>query len=189
MKDELVNLYNINENIISCGVPHFDIHNNKKSDQQIKKFVKDLNLDPKIPYLIFGMSSPYFASLEIEIVENIANYIEKEEQLNLQMIIRPHPQNVKGYLSDKSWLPRLKKLENLKKTSVFYPLLADGDIPWQMNFSDLDTLSTAIQGSYAVLNTCSTFAIDGMLNDKPVIMTPFDSNKILNYWLSSRKTT
>lgn len=188
MQDELIDLYNINKkDIINCGVPHFDIHNKTKSKEAIKKFVSKLHLDPNIPYLIFGMSSPYFAPLEIEIVEKISLFIENSNDLDLQMIVRPHPQNVKGYLSDQSWLPRLKEIDRLKRTSVYYPSLAKGDIPWQMNLNDLDELSTAIQGAYAVLNTCSTFAIDGMLNNKPVIMTPFDSNEILNYWLSSRK--
>jgi len=188
MEDELIELYNVKKNnIVKCGVPHFDIHNEKVTNEELTSFMNGLNLNPKKPYLIFGMSSPYFAPYEIEIVEWISKYLEKKNESELQFIIRPHPQNVKGYLSDQSWLPRLKKLDKFSKTAVFFPDLAEGNIPWQMKNNDMKKLSIAIHGSSAVLNTCSTFSIDGMLKKKPIIMTPFDADRHINYWFSARK--
>ena len=63
------------------------------------------------PYLFFAMSSPYFAPREIDIVEKIATWVEENTWPGLNFIVRPHPQNVIGYLADLNWLPRLKNVE------------------------------------------------------------------------------
>lgn len=170
-----------------AGVAHFDKHINEVSKERIDKYFKQLGADPTKKTLIFGMSSPYFTPYEIEIVEWIAKTINKGELGDIQFIVRPHPQNVQGYMADTSWLPRLDKL---KSDHVFLnlPLLHKSSLDWNMKSEDLITLVNLVAGSSIVLNSCSTFSIDGLVQDKPVILTAFDSDKKLNWIESVTKT-
>ena len=93
------------DRIFECGVPHFDEHKRLVDISYRSTVLRQLGLDPDRPYLLFGMSAPIFAPREIDIVEWLA------EQVNggrfggdLQLIIRPHPQNVAGDMADPSWL-------------------------------------------------------------------------------------
>ncbi|MCB0368542.1 MAG: hypothetical protein KDD45_03640 [Bdellovibrionales bacterium] len=190
MKKELQEYYGVNtQDIEMCGVPHFDVHAKIRSTHQYKKRLVALDLDPELPYLFFAMSSPYFAPREIDIVEHLAKKIEagvlKE---NIQLVVRPHPQNVQGYLADKSWLPRLEKLNRLKYTAVDFPSLEkDSKINWSISHKDMQRMAILLSGAAVTLNSGSTMSIDALMHFKPVILTSFDGNEKMPYWKSARR--
>lgn len=188
MAKEAKTFYNYTgNNLHQAGVAHFDKHINDVSQERIKKYFDSLGADSSIKTLIFGMSSPYFTPYEIEIVEWIANKVNKGEFGNVQFIVRPHPQNVQGYMADTSWLPRLEKLKS-NRVFLNLPMLHNSTLDWNMKSEDLIMLVNLVAGSSIVLNSCSTFSIDGLVQDKPVILTAFDSDKKLNWIESVAKT-
>jgi hypothetical protein len=188
MKQEFVEYYKIQQTDIDiCGVPHFDIHLESKLKPDFKKQLLQLGLDSEKPYLFFGMSSPRFAPMEIEIVESLAFAIQENQfGIDMQMVIRPHPQNVQGYMADLSWLPRLEKLKS-KRVGVDFPLLKESKMQWSMQQADMIKLSQLLVHSKVSINSGSTLCIDALSCNVPVIVTAFDSNSKLDYWKSVRR--
>lgn len=190
MKQEFIEYYGINENNIHvCGVPHFDLHIQTKKKPDNKHYVQDLGLDPNKPYLFFGMSSPRFAPKEIDIIEWLVDKINNGcFGGNMQLIIRPHPQNVQGTMADLSWITRLEKIST-KKVAVYFPNLVISKLPWSMQQDDMIKLSHILEGAALSLNSGSTLSIEALICNKPVILTSFDGNDSLNYWQSAKRLT
>lgn len=188
MKQEFVEYYKINPNEIEiCGVPHFDMHFESKSKPDFKKHLLQLGLDSEKPYIFFGMSSPRFAPMEIEIVERLSHAIQSNQfGADMQMVVRPHPQNVQGYMADLSWLPRLKKLQS-NRVGVDYPLLKKSKMQWSMEMEDMIKFSQLLVHSKLCINSGSTLCIDALSCNIPVLVTAFDSDSKLNYWKSARR--
>lgn len=190
MKQELQEYYKVDaKNIEMCGVPHFDLHAYLRNTPHYKERLVEWGLDPEMPYLFFAMSSPYFAPREIDIVEHLAEKIETGIlKGKVQLVIRPHPQNMQGYMADKSWLPRLERLNRLKRTAVDFPKLErDSNINWSISRKDMEKMSTLLSGAVITLNSGSTMSIDALMHFKPVILTSFDGRDKLPYWKSARR--
>lgn len=188
MKDEFIEYYNIPESKIHiCGVPHFDLHTDSitKSD---KSHILQLGLDAQKPYLFFAMSSPRFAPSEIDIVEWLSKAIENNLfGADLQMVVRPHPQNVQGSMADISWIPRLKALQTDRIKVDFPELSMESKMSFSMQAHDMVKFSQLLAGSALCLNSGSTVSIDALVCHKPVILTSFDGNEKFEYWKSARR--
>jgi CDP-glycerol glycerophosphotransferase (TagB/SpsB family) len=168
-------------------VPHFDLHYDAKQNPIYGEYLKELGLNPDKPYIFFGMSSPVFAPHEVDIVEWIARQIEEGTMGDdIQLVVRPHPQNVTGNMADKSWLPRLETIES-SRVGVDYPKLVNSNVRWSMKQNDMLRLSHLLAGSSVTLNSGSTLSIDAMMVDKPVILTSFDAEYDIPYWKSARR--
>lgn len=175
------------EKIHICGVPHFDQHIHVKANPVFEKSVSELGLNPHKPYLFFAMSSPRFAPREIDVVEWLSEKIRDGDfGPDLQLIVRPHPQNVQGSLADRRWLKRLDALQH-DRAAVDYPRLADSKIRWSMKKEDMHHLSNLLAGCAICLNSGSTVSIDALQFGKPVILTSFDGDQQLYYWKSVRR--
>ena len=188
MKTELKDYYNVPEDKIHiCGVPHFDLHIKSRQNPKPQPFLKTLGLDYKKPYLFFGMSSPRFAPKEIDIVEWLAVEIRKNMfGKDMQLIVRPHPQNVQGSMADLSWIPRLKAI-NGERVGIDFPKLVDSKMPWSMQHNDMYKLSHLLAGCVVSLNSGSTLSIDALMCGVPVVLTSFDGDYRLSYWRSVRR--
>lgn len=188
MRDELQTYYGIGpERIVETGVAHFDRHVTGVSRAGIRQAVAALGLDPDRPHLFFGMMSPYFAPCEIEIVEWVARAVEADRfGPGTQLVIRPHPQNVQGYMADTTWLPRLDALGS-ERVAIDYPILEDSSLMWNMNEADLPKLANLLAGCSLCLNSGSTLSIDAIAHDKPVVLTLFDADRQLPWWQSARR--
>jgi len=188
MHEELKEYYGVTEEQVHvCGVPHFDQHIQIKNTDSYKKILAEFSLDPAAPYLFVAMSAPRFAPHEIDIVEWLAAAVSANEfGENMQLVIRPHPQNVQGSLGDNRWLRRLDKLAN-NRVVVDYPKLNNSKVRWSMQKGDMVRLSSLLAGCSVCLNSGSTVSIDALMMDKPVIMTSFDGDKKLYYWKSARR--
>ena len=187
MKEEFIEYYDIDPSKIHiCGVPHFDIHDESKKNANSAPYLKALGLNPEKPYLFFGMSSPRFAPKEIDIVEWLADEIKKNTfGVDLQLVIRPHPQNVQGVLSEVSWLTRLNNL-NGGKVAVDFPNFVPNSNMWlSMESNDMEKLSRVLSQAKICLNSGSTLSIDSLIMDIPVILTAFDGAVQLEYWKSA----
>lgn len=188
MFEELKEYYACPDSAVQvCGVPHFDHHVAVKKAPAYKKLLSDLSLDSELPYLFVAMSSPRFAPHEIDIVEHLAQWIEEDVfGKKMQLIVRPHPQNVQGSLADSRWIGRLDALRS-ERVAVDYPQLVKSKVRWSMKKSDMDHLSNLLIGCRVCLNSGSTVSIDALVMDKPVILTSFDGDKELYYWKSARR--
>lgn len=188
MRRELKAHYGIAEKrIFICGVPHFDYHIQVKEQSAYRSVLKDMGLQPDQPYLLFAMSAPRFAPREIEIVEDLAGCIEQNVfGPNLQLIVRPHPQNVQGSMADRSWLKRLKMLDS-RRVKINFPRLNDSRLQWSMQKEDMHQLSNLLAGCSICINSGSTVSIDALMMEKPVILTSFDGSAKLPYWKSARR--
>lgn len=188
MKSEFIEKYGITpEKIMLTGVAHFDLHKESKSSEYSKALLAELELDTHKPYLVFGMSSPRFVPKEIEVVEFLAQKINSNDLgKEMQMIIRPHPQNIRGWMADSSWLVRLKSLENTR-IKLFEPMLVHSKMMWSMQREDMIKLSALLKSCIVCINSCSTLSIDALMAGKGNIAPLFDGNSSLPYWASARR--
>lgn len=191
MENELKEYYNIDEaKIHTCGVPHFDLHIQTVGNPAAKVHLEGLGLNAQQPYIFFGMSSPRFAPFEIDIVEHLADQVESGTYgKEMQLVIRPHPQNIQSGMADKSWLPRLDELDTMSKVAVDFPDLTTSKLQWSMQEKDMERLSQLLAGASVSLNSGSTLSIDSMMCDTPVVLTSFDGDNKLDYWKSARRLT
>ena len=188
MVGELREQYGVSPDRISeCGVAHFGKHVAKTDPGLGRAVLEKLGLDALKPYLFFGMSSPYFSPRKINIVEWLAGAVNADTfGRDMQLIVRPHPQNVQGNMADPSWLPRLEAL-NDERVVIDFPLLEASGLMWNMSPRDLPRLVALLAGSSVTLNSGSTFTLDALLHDKPVVLTAFDAEDALPWWLSARR--
>jgi hypothetical protein len=188
MSEELQEHYGVEPSrIFDCGVPHFDAHRDLVDQSVNRETLTRLHLGHDKPYLLFGMSAPIFAPHEIDIVEWLAGQIRADRfGKNMQLVIRPHPQNVHGNMADETWLPRLRKLAG-PRGALTLPMLREGGISWDMESDDLKILVNLLEGCSICLNSGSTLSIDALAHGKPVIVTLFDADKQLPWWKSARR--
>lgn len=188
MKTELQRHYNVTPELISiCGVPHFDEHIKVRETQDYKPIIDELGISAQRPYLFFAMSSPRFAPREIDIVEWLSNAVNDDFfGEDMQLVVRPHPQNVQSFMAKESWLGRLDKLSN-DRVAVDYPTLNKSALRWSMQHSDMIRLAKIMSGCAVCLNSGSTISIEALLQNKPVILTSFDGHSRLPYWNSARR--
>lgn len=189
MSAELREYYQIkSENIIETGPAHFDAHVTGVHPAQTRSVLQQLGLQPNNPYLFFGMSAPIFSPYEIELVEWLARAVEAAcFGPDMQLVIRPHPQNVQGHMADTAWLPRLEALAS-SRVAIDYPILEHSGLPWDMNARDLPKLANLLAGCAVSLNVGSTLAIDAILHDKPVVLPLFDAGHELPWWQGSGRS-
>lgn len=185
MKEEFKEYYNIpDERIYPCGVPHFDEHVKVREAPDYKLFIKELGLNPEAPYLFVAMSSPIFAPKGIDIVEWLAKEVTAGRfGADMQLIVRPHPQNVDNKMGDRSWLPRLDAIRN-HRVSVDYPSVVESNLPWSMQHSDMLRLSNLLVGCAVCLNFGSTVSIDALMIGRPVVVIAFDADEKLPWHIS-----
>ena len=189
MAEELRHYYGVaGAAIEKVGVPHFDLHVRAR-DKGAADLLLELGLDPALPYLFFAMSAPRFCPREIDIVEWLAHKVaEGELSRPVQLVVRPHPQNVEGDMADLSWLPRIDALKLLDRVAVIYPIMnTDSRLLYSINEQDMDTFTRLLAGSSVLLNSGSTVSIDAMMTDRPVVLTSFDGDATIDYWLSARR--
>ncbi|MEL7160071.1 MAG: hypothetical protein AAFN92_04880, partial [Bacteroidota bacterium] len=189
MAEELKAYYRVTENkLVRVGVPHFDLHVRARANPDPQP-ARDLGLDPSRPYLFFAMSAPRYCPREIDIVEWLTARVGEGTLTNgLQLLVRPHPQNMTGDMADTSWLPRLKALEKIPGVHLFYPdLHKDSRLLYSMARTELSTFSQLLAGAAVVLNSGSTVSIDALMAGRPVILTSFDAEEELTYWRSARR--
>lgn len=188
MQSELRTYYGVsNDRIFVTGVPHFDLHEEMKTDEHSLHRLHSIGVDGTKSFILFGMSSPRFVPHEIDIVEWLAEQIEADRfGPQLQLLIRPHPQNVQGGFADLRWLPRLEKLQS-KRIHLMVPILAKSRIPWSMELNDMLLLSAALKHCLVCINSCSTLSIDALMSGKHNIAPMFDGSAVIPYWNAARR--
>jgi hypothetical protein len=188
MYEELQEYYGIaDKNITICGIPHFDEHIKVREKPFNTSIIGDLGLSSDKPYLFVAMSSPRFAPKEIDIVEWLSKSVFNDVfGTEMQLIVRPHPQNMQEFTSNKTWINRLKKLTN-DRVAVDYPVLSESNIKWSMKKNDMVRLAELISGCSICINSGSTVSIDALFHNKPAILTSFDGNDKIPYWNSARR--
>ncbi len=173
--------------VFETGVAHFDAHVNALEPLLQRRLLQDMGLEAGQPYLLFGMSSPYFAPYEIGIVEELARAVRANKfGAAVNLVVRPHPQNVTGNLADETWLPRLRALAG-PRVGIAWPAVRESEMNWALDESDLPVLVNLLAGCAINLNSGSTFTIDGICHGKPVILTLFDAGHEVPWHRSARR--
>ncbi|MFV1981733.1 MAG: CDP-glycerol glycerophosphotransferase family protein [Rhodothermia bacterium] len=188
MTDEIKEFYNVDDSdIAEVGVPHFDAHMKAATPERIAAERQRLGLPTDQPYIFFGMSSPFIAPTEIDIVEALADRTNADEfGPEMHLLVRPHPQNLYGNMADHSWISRLDAMKG-PRVVIDYPSIIKGSLPWMMQEEDLFSLGNLLSGAAVTVNSGSTLSIDAMIHDRPVVLTAFDLGEELPWWQSASR--
>lgn len=188
MTKELIEYYDVKiDDIIKVGVPHFDIHikNSRFSNSDFD--IHKLGLDPSKPYIYFGMVAARFVPNEILLVEWLVKKVnEKYFGGELQLIIRPHPQNLSGNMKSLDYIERLKKLCS-EYVAIDWPDVIESELQWSMESRDMERVSRLINGCLVCINSGSTLTIDALICKKPSIVIGFDFVENEDYWKSAKR--
>lgn len=189
MNQELKEFYDTaDENIFSTGVTHFDVHAMIRSGEieEPKNLLGRMGLSDDRPFLFFTMSSSYYAPNEIDIIEALAKSVEGNQfGEEMQLVIRPHMINLMADRSDQAWLKRLESLVS-QRVKVDFPDSENSLLTWYMKQDDMIKLSALLNRASVCLNSGSTIAIEAVYLDRPVVLTPFDTEE-WPYWQSARR--
>lgn len=185
MTQELEEYYQVKrENITECGVAHFDLHFEQREERKVEFWLNKLKLDPSKPFIFFTMSAPYFCPDEILIIEWLASQVESNKYgPEMQLIARPHMQNVKGPMADTTWLNRLRNMVS-NRVAVDLPDMEDSELTWSMKHDDMYKMSALLANCSIAMNSCSTVAIESVIVDRPTVMPMFDVNQGYSEWKS-----
>lgn len=187
MTEELRAHYGVSPGEVEeTGVAHFDAHFDPRARALVPERLRRLGLDPARPYLLFGMSAPYFVPREIEVVETIAGWVRSGALGEAQLVVRPHPQNVRGSTADPRIVARVEALRGAG-IAVDVPEVVSDTLACELARRDLLDLSALIEGAAVTLNSGSTLTMDALLHDKPVVLPMFDGDAELPWWDSVRR--
>ncbi|CAN5782106.1 hypothetical protein BH11BAC4_BH11BAC4_11700 [soil metagenome] len=188
MKQEFIEYYKIPESkIYNTGVPHFDLHKGTSGSFEYKEIIKQKGLDPEKPYIFFALGSPYFSPTEIDIAEWLAKKIGQKDFGEMQMVIRPHPQNLSDNAADSTMKERLRSMQSASVVIDWPKMLKSSSLNWSMQMSDMLEFAYLLEGCKLSINSGSTVSIDSLLHDKPVIQPLFDAAGELPWWQSVRR--
>lgn len=180
MNKELAEYYQVPEQRTHItGVTHFDIHAilSNGSIPSPPYLIEKLGLNNNRPYLFFTMSASYYAPNEIDIIEALAAKVEVDGfGSDMQLVIRPHMANLMSDRSDIRWLKRLENLVS-NRVKVDFPDAANTLLTWYMKQDDMIRLSALLHSAAVCLNSGSTIAIEAVYLDRPVVLTPFDTEE------------
>ncbi|RYZ42241.1 MAG: hypothetical protein EOP49_28455, partial [Sphingobacteriales bacterium] len=178
MNNELKEYYKVTDDrLFLTGVTHFDVHHQTKQNPNVGFWLNKLKLDEKKPYLFFTMSASYYAPNEIEIIEWLAQKVERNAYgADMQLVIRPHMANLMEGKSDLNWKDRLKAIES-SRVAIDFPDVDNTLLTWYMKDQDMVKLSNLLEGATICFNSGSTVAIEAVMLDKPTVLTFFDTEK------------
>jgi hypothetical protein len=186
MTEELRSHYGTSgERVLEAGVAHFDLHARRVEPERLAQHLRGLGLDPTRPYLFFGMSASFFTPREVEVVAWLAARV-REGALGseMQLLVRPHPQNIRGPMSDPHIVARLRSVAGGPVAVDLPEVVSDA---MDMAEHDMLRLAALLHGAAVTLNSGSTLTIDAMLHDRPVVLTLFDAEDELPWWRSARR--
>lgn len=185
MTQEFMEFYKMpKEHIYNTGVPHFDLHKGTQGSLNYKEIIKAKGLNPEKPYIFFALGAPYFSPTEIDIAEWLAKKIERDEFGDMQLIIRPHPQNLSDNKADTILKERLKAMQSSRVVIDWPKMLKSSSLNWSMQMDDMLEFAYLLEGCRLSINSGSTVSIDSLLHDKPVIQPLFDAKPGLPWWQS-----
>ena len=158
-KEEAIKMHHIDENkIVITGSQVFDKWFNMKPSKSREKFLQEIGLDHKKPYILYACSAELTVPNEIEIVKDLVEKIRnsKDKKIkNLGILIRPHPGNVEKW----------KNIKFQKENVVIYPLKREMPINKETN----QNYFNSIYNSAAVIGINTTTMIEAGIFDKPVL--------------------
>lgn len=186
MTDELGQFYGATgDSVLETGVAHFDMHLRAVEPPVLAGHLRALALDPERPYLFFGMSASFFAPKEVDIVAWMAERVRAGAfGEGIQLLVRPHPQNIRGNMADPKIIARLNDIAGGPVAVDLPEVVGDG---LDMAERDMARLAALLHGAAVTLNSGSTLTIDAMLHDRPVVLTAFDADEELPWWGSARR--
>ncbi len=167
MRDRVVKEQLISKDTLHVtGFPQFDIYHNKKDFLSKEEFCEITNLDPNKPTILFA-SEGVWTHWDDAYPEELI--IEHNILDTYNLIVRPHWSNASKHI-----YRRFKKYDgvyvddqNVRLTNMF----GDG---WDPTYADMDWLAEVINASDVVIALISTFVLDVMAMDKPVINIYYD---------------
>ena len=184
MTAELREYYGVTDTI-ETGVAHFDLHTRPVDVAVRREALQRIGLDPDRPYLFVGMSASFFAPHEIDIVTWLAERVRRGVfGREMQLVIRPHPQSLRGPMADPRIIEGLRAVEGPAVGVDLPGVLTDR---LDMADDDMPRLAALLHGASVTLNSGSTLSIDALIHRRPVVLTMFDADRSLPWWKSARR--
>lgn len=186
MTEELASFYGARgADVVEAGVAHFDKHTRPIDRAALASDLAALGLDPAKPYVFVGMSASFFAPKEAEIVAWLARKVRAGAfGPAMQLLVRPHPQNMRGPMADPAIIARLKECAGPRVVVDLPDVLSDR---LDMGDRDMERLAALLHGAAVTLNSGSTLTIDALFHDRPTILTSFDADADLAWHDSARR--
>ena len=170
MRKEIIAKYNFKkENIFIGGVPHFSVS---------QKVLLDRG------YIVFAMSAHRFAPTEVEIIKSLHQGLIDRD---IDLVVRPHPQNLHGPMSSKIIVKELEYIAGLPNVRVVWPRMSNYRGDFIFEHKDSIEYQTTLKNALCVINSGSTASVEALLLNTPVILASFDMPQKYPFWNSARR--
>lgn len=170
MKNNLVKEQFIKEqDICVVGFPQFDAYVKKKEFLEKKEFCKLVGLDASKPIVLYASEGIWTYWDDAYIDDLIHNHKILE---NYNIILRPHFSDVL-----KKRYERFKKYDGLYVDDEHLTAASMFSDAWDPAHEDIDWLANALKVSDVVVTSVSTFVLDAMVFDKPIINICYDLSR------------
>jgi hypothetical protein len=169
MKRELHEFYphSLKVPVYVVGAPQFDVFFQERFEQSREEFCRGQGLDPSKPYVLYALGSPNFLK-EHHGALAFAQWIQRGELGDIQVLVRPHPLFDKG-----------KEAELLRDLGPAVVVQKTGDADMALtartqDFNQIKEWVNTFRHASVVVNFSSTVGIDAAICDKPVVNLDFD---------------
>lgn len=167
MKDWIVNEQGLPaESIYICGIPQFDIHENKKNFLSKDEFCKETGLDSSKPNILFASEGKWIWWDWAYIEELIEKY-RILDRYNL--ILRPHFSNLEEKLYD-----RFRSYKGIYVDDSHIRITKSFGDRWDPTKENMEWFTQVLHSTDAVIAFNSTVVLDAFAMNKPVVNLYYD---------------
>lgn len=167
MKNNLIKDQSIKEhNICVVGFPQFDAYIKKDTFLEKKEFCRLTGLDASKPIVLYA-SEGIWTYWDDTYIDDLVHNHKILETYNI--ILRPHYTDVL-----KKRYERFKEYDGLYVDDEHLTAAGTFSDAWDPTHEDIDWLANALKVSDVVITSVSTFVLDAMVFDKPIINICYD---------------
>lgn len=172
IKGEIERLYDVSaERVAVTGIPQYDHWFDPEMVIPKEKFFRSLGFDTERKLILYAAAGDWMNKADEEIVRMLSAASLDDRLPRMQILVRLHPK----------YPSTAESLKGLPNVVVERPgTSSTGElVHWEYEEGDIKRLVSSLKWSDVVINTASTFTIDAVIFDKPVVLIGFDGSRKL----------
>jgi hypothetical protein len=182
MKRELVDYHDMPpERVFVGGVAHFDMYHYPKQLMPRETLCLRFGLEPSQKILFFATKSPNSYPWNSDVVEQLAQAVERNEfDSPCQILVRLHPIYYRYRNGDLVYQAEHDKLERLAARYPFvrinHPEIISQTLSMDSSRDEMILLGSILKNAHVLINLFSTVSIEASIFDLPVVNVAYEGD-------------
>jgi len=181
MKEELIRLHDIEDwRVYVGGVPLFDSYYSQDPGYDREEFLESMKLDPRKKTIFLATRSPNSYPWNPNIVEILAEAVDRGDLEDCQVVARIHPLHYKRAGSKFAYQDALDAYDRIAGrfpgcVVLNVPKFASERVDYVMPEEEIELLTRLLRSCDVIATVFSTINIEGAIFDKPIVNVCFDN--------------